>query len=134
MYKDNFKGRCKMGRNLETEYSKSELAKIDDLLKRCRILKVIDPWTKEGFILNQEAREMLIKKYSSEITGQSNKKEPELSVKIHVDTKELDEAIENLNTLKALPIAFEVLTASVISLANQLDDIKATIKGNVIKV
>lgn len=123
-----------MGRNLETEYSKSELAKIDDLLKRCRILKVIDPWTKEGFILNQEAREMLIKKYSSEITGQSNKKEPELSVKIHVDTKELDEAIENLNTLKALPIAFEVLTASVISLANQLDDIKATIKGNVIKV
>ena len=123
-----------MGRNLETEYSKSELAKIDDLLKRCRILKVIDPWTTEGFILNQEAREMLIKKYSSEITGQSNKKEPELSVKIHVDTKELDEAIENLNTLKALPIAFEVLTASVISLANQLDDIKATIKGNVIKV
>lgn len=123
-----------MGRNLKREISESELAWINETLKRCRHLHVIDPFTKEGFILDQEAREMLIKKYSSEITGQCNKKEPELSVKIHVDTTELDEAIEKLNTLKALPIAFEVLTSSVTSLANQLDDIKATIKGNVVKV
>ena len=123
-----------MGINLTREHSASDVEWINETLKRCRNLYVIDPWTKEGFILDQESREMLIKKYSSEITGQCNKKELELSAKIHVNTTELDEVIEKLNTLKALPIAFEVLISSVTSLANQLDDIKATIKGNVIKV
>ena len=123
-----------MGINLTREHSENDLAWINETLKRCRNLYVIDPWTREGFRLDEKAREMLIKKYSSEVTGQSNKKGPELSVKIHVDTTELDEVIEKLNTLKALPIAFEVLISSVTSLANQLDDIKATIKGNVIKV
>lgn len=123
-----------MGINLTREHSENDLAWINETLKRCRNLYVIDPWTREGFRLDEKAREMLIKKYSSEVTGQSNKKGPELSVKIHVDTTELDEVIEKLNTLKALPIAFEVLKSSVTSLANQLDDIKATIEGNVVKV
>lgn len=134
MYKDNLKGRCKMGINLTREHSENDLAWINETLKRCRNLYVIDPWTREGFRLDEKAREMLIKKYSSEVTGQSNKKEAELSVKIHVDTTELDEAIKKLGDLKALSFTFEALTASVTSLANQLNDIKATIKGDAIKV
>ena len=83
-----------MGINLTREHSASDVEWINETLKRCRNLYVIDPWTKEGFILDQESREMLIKKYSSEITGQCNKKELELSAKIHVNTTELDEAIK----------------------------------------
>ena len=123
-----------MGINLTREHSASDVEWINETLKRCRNLYVIDPWTKEGFILDQESREMLIKKYSSEITGQCNKKELELSAKIHVNTTELDEAIKKIGDLKTLSFAFEQLTASVISLVNQLDDIKATRKGDVIKV
>lgn len=134
MYKDNLKGRCKMGINLTREHSENDLAWINETLKRCRNLYAIDPWTREGFRLDEKAREMLIKKYSSEVTGQSNKKEAELSVKIHVDTTELDEAIKKLGDLKALSFTFEALTASVTSLANQSNDIKATIKGDAIKV
>ena len=123
-----------MGINLIREHSESDLAWINETLKRCRNLYVIDPWTKEGFRLDEEAREMLIKKYNSEFAGQSNKKEPELPVKIHVDTTELDEAIKKLGDLKALSFTFEALTSSVTSLANQSNDIKATIKGDVIKI
>lgn len=100
--RNEFKRWCKIRMNLKSKYSESELAEINEILKGCKKLHVIDPWTKKSFVLDEEVREMLIKKYNFEITEQSNKKDSELSVKINVDTTELDEAIKKTNILKQL--------------------------------
>lgn len=110
--------------NLKNKYSESELTEINEILNRCNKLQVVDPWTKKSFILDEEAREILIKKYNFEITKQSNKKDSELSVKINVDTTELDEAIKKTNVLKQLFVTIECLSATVMHLKTELGNYK----------
>lgn len=53
-------------------------------------------------------------------------KSSELSIKINVDTTELDEAIKKTNILKQLFVAIESLSATVMTLKTELDNYKQT--------